>query len=139
MTWPLDTTVVSGLRKAPGGRANANVVAWAERQTATSLHMSVVTILELEPGVLSKERRDAAQRAVLRRWLDGRVVPAFADRIPPVDASVARRWAQLQVPDRMPERDAWIAATALVHGFTVVTRNGADFVASGAAWLDPWN
>ena len=138
MTWLLDTNVVSELRKAPAGRANRKVVAWARAQPAGAFHISVVTLLELEIGVLSLERRDAAQGGVLRRWLDAHVVPAFAGRILVVDAVVARRCAHLQVPDRMSERDALIAATALVHRMTVVTRNGTDFVASGVALLDPW-
>jgi predicted nucleic acid-binding protein len=102
------------------------------------LHISVVTLLELEMGVLSLERRDRPQGAVLRRWLDSHVVPAFAGRIVVVDATVARQCARLQVPDRMAERDALIAATAIVHGLTVVTRNRDDFLASGVPLLDPW-
>lgn len=138
MTWLLDTNVVSELRKAPAGRANRKVVAWAEAQMAAALHISVVTLLELEIGVLSLERRDQPQGAVLRRWLDSHVVPAFAGRIVVVDAAIARQCARLQVPDRMSERDALIAATGIVHGMTVVTRNRDDFVASGVPLLDPW-
>ena len=138
MTWLLDTNVVSELRKAPSGRANRKVVAWAAAQAAAALHISVVTLLELEIGVLALERRDRPQGAVLRRWLDLHVVPAFAGRIVVVDAAVARQCARLQVPDRMSERDALIAATGIVHGMTVVTRNRDDFLASGVPLLDPW-
>jgi predicted nucleic acid-binding protein len=134
----LDTNVVSKLRKAGSGRANAGVTAWAGSVTAAALLLSVVTVLELERGVLLAERRDRAQGDLLRAWLDRQVLPAFADRILPVDAPVARRCARLHVPDPMSERDALIAATALVHGMTVVTRNVADFSASGVDILDPW-
>lgn len=135
----LDTNVVSELRKAKSGKADANVVAWANSVNAASLFLSAVAILELEMGVLAKERSDPAQGAVLRDWLENHVLPAFAGRILPIDAAVARRCAQLHVPDRRPERDALIAASALEHGMTVVTRNVDDFSATGVALLNPWD
>ena len=95
-------------------------------------------MLELETGVLLIKRRNTAQGAVMRRWLDDHVLPAFTDRILPIDAAVALRCARLHDPDRMSERDALIAATALVHGMTVVTRNVADFEPSAVAIVDPW-
>ena len=134
----LDTNVVSELRKAKGGKANPKVEAWARKVPVGGLYLSAITVLELETGVLLIERRDAAQGAVMRRWLDEHVLPAFADRILPIDAAVALRCARLHVPDRMSERDALIAATALVHGMTVVTRNVADFEPSKVAIVDPW-
>lgn len=134
----LDTNVVSELRKGASGKADRHVMAWARRQATAQLYISVVTLLELELGVLLRERRDAAQGAALRAWLDGQVVPAFAGRTLPVDAPVAVRCARLHVPDRRSERDALIAATALVHGMTVVTRNVTDFEATGVALVDPW-
>jgi toxin FitB len=134
----LDTSVVSELRKAQSGKADANVTAWAARVPAASLFVSVVTILELEIGVRLVERRDANQGAVLRAWMDGRVLTAFADRVLPVDAAVALECASLHVPDPRAERDALIAATALVHGMTVVTRNAVDFEPMGVSVLDPW-
>ena len=134
----LDTNVVSELRKAKAGKANPKVTAWAAKVPAASLYLSAITVLELETGVLLLERRDATQGAVMRAWLDGYVMPAFAGRILPVDAAVALRCARLHVPDRLSERDALIAATALVHGMTVVTRNGADFKASDVSLFDPW-
>lgn len=84
------------------------------------------------------ERRDRAQSVVLRAWLDSHVLPAFADRVLPIDTAVVRRCASLHVPDRQGERDALIAATALVHGMAVVTRNVADFAATGVALVNPW-
>ena len=134
----LDTNVVSELRRAGTGRADARVVAWASGVVAASLFVSVVTVLELEQGVLLAERRDAAQGEVLRRWLETRVLPAFEGRVLPVDVAVARRCAGLQVPDRHGERDALIAATALVHGMAVATRNVADFAPTGVRLVDPW-
>jgi hypothetical protein len=102
------------------------------------LYLSVVSVQELEVGILLVERRDAAQGAILRTWLDDYVLPAFAGRILPVDVEVARRSAGLHVPDPKPVRDSLIAATALVHGMTVVTRNVDDFAPSGVLLLNPW-
>lgn len=134
----LDTNVVSELRKAKAGKADRNVVAWASRVPAASLYLSAVTVLELETGVHLIERRDAAQGAIMRAWMDGHVMPAFAGRILPVDADVALRCARLHVPDRLGERDALIAATALLHRMTIVTRNTTDFEPARVALLNPW-
>jgi predicted nucleic acid-binding protein len=134
----LDTNVVSELRKAGFGTANVNVAGWTRAVAAGSLFLSAITIMELEIGVRLMERRDDRQGRALRGWLDGRVVPIFQDRIFPVDTVVARRCAALHVPDRRSDRDALIAATALVHGMTVVTRNVADFVDSGVPIINPW-
>ncbi len=135
----LDTNVVSELRKAKAGRADANVVRWAAQVPAVMLFLSAISILELELGVLLIERRDGKQGAVLRRWLDQHVMAAFSDRILAVDVAVARQCAKLHVPDPCADRDALIAGTALVHGMTVVTRNIADFQPSGALLFNPWD
>jgi predicted nucleic acid-binding protein len=134
----LDTNVVSELRKVRAGKAHPHVAAWAQTVEEGSLFLSVVSVQELEIGVLQLERRDPAQGAVLRAWLDEHVLPAFAGRIIAVDTAVARRSAQLHVPDPRPYRDGLIAATALVHGMAIVTRNVADFEASGVRLLNPW-
>lgn len=134
----LDTNIVSELRKARAGRADKNVVAWAAGASAASMFVSVITVQELEIGVLLAERRDPPQGAILRRWLEEQVLPAFGERIIPIDAPVARRSAVLHDPDPRPIRDSLIAATALVHGLTVVTRNVADFEPMGAEIIDPW-
>ena len=84
------------------------------------------------------ERRDPSQGAVLRTWLNHHVLPAFGGRILNVDTAVVLRSAQLHVPDPRPVRDGLIAATALVHGMTVVTRNVAEFESTGAVILNPW-
>jgi hypothetical protein len=132
----LDTNVVSELRRPE--RADVRVRAWAAK-TALELHaISVVTLEELERGTLLMERRNAQQGAVLRRWLEDEVVKRLSPRILPIDAAIARRCARLHVPDPRPERDALIAATALEHGLTVVTRNAADFAPMGVTLLNPW-
>lgn len=138
MMYVLDTNVVSELRKVRAGKADANVAAWAESVDATTLFVSAITIMELELGVLSIERKDATQGAMLRAWLEQHVLPEFSGRTLPVDTAVAQRCARLHVPDRRNERDALIAASALVHGMTVVTRNVADFQATGVTILNPW-
>lgn len=138
MMYLLDTNVVSELRKVRLGKADANVTAWTDRVDAAELFVSAITIMELELGVLSMERKDAAQGTVLRGWLDQHVLPEFAERTLPVDTAVAQRCARLHVPDRRSERDALIAATALVHGMTVVTRNVADFEPAGVTTVNPW-
>ena len=134
----LDTNVVSELRKVRLRRADGRVADWADSVDAGDLYLSVISVQELEIGVLLAERRDPSQGAVFRAWLDGRVLPAFADRILAIDTAVTKRSARLHVPDPRPVRDGFIAATALVHGMTVVTRNVADFEPTGVPILNPW-
>lgn len=134
----LDTNVVSELRKAKTGKADPGVTAWAAATSAADMFLSAISVLELELGVLLVERRDGAQGQVLRAWLDRHVLPAFEGRILPIDTAVAQRCARLHGPDPRAERDALIAATALVHGLTVVTRNVSDFDPSGVGLLNPW-
>lgn len=134
----LDTNVMSELRKVRAGKADPHVEAWTETVDAGDLFVSVITIMELELGVLSLERKDTAQGALLRAWLTHHVLPEFSGRTLPVDTPVAQRFARLHVPDRRNERDALIAATALVHGMIVVTRNTADFEPMGTTVVNPW-
>ena len=136
MTFLLDTNVVSELRRSD--KANAKVIAWASSVPTSAIFLSVITILEIEVGALSIERRDEAQGRILRAWIDRQVLPRFEGRILPVDTAVAQRSARLHVPDPRAERDALIAATALVHGLTVVTRNLSDFEPTGVRVLNPW-
>jgi hypothetical protein len=135
----LDTNVISELRKAGDGKADTNVVAWLSSVDATTFYLSAVTLMEIELGILRIERRGPAQGARLRAWMDQHILPEFADRTLPVDTAVALRCAFLHVPDPRPERDAFIAATALAHGMTVVTRNIADFAPIGVPLLNPWD
>jgi predicted nucleic acid-binding protein len=135
----LDTHVVAELRKVRAGRADECVARWADRVEVADLYLSVITIRELEIGVLLAERRDPGQGAVLRAWMNSHVLPAFAGRILPVGVAIAQRSARLHVPAPNPVRDGLIAATALVHGMTVVTRNVANFVRCGVAIVNPWD
>jgi hypothetical protein len=134
----LDTNVISELRKARTGKADRNVTAWARTVPIGSLFLSAIVIQEIEIGTLLAERSDPAKGAILRTWLDAHVLPAFAERILPVDTAVARRSAALHAPNPRPIRDGLIAATALVHSMTVVTRNMADFIPTGVPLLNPW-
>lgn len=133
-----DTNVLSELRKASAGRADPGVVAWVEQTEPESVFVSPISLMELEIGILRAERRDAAQARVLRSWMTNQVMPEFRSRILAFDVAVGLRCAGLHVPDRRPDRDAMIAATALVHGLTVVTRNTRDFQATGVPLLNPW-
>jgi predicted nucleic acid-binding protein len=134
----LDTNVVSELRKIRIGKADRHVANWADSIEASDMYLSVITIQELEIGVLLAERRDQAQGTIFRVWLNDHVLPAFAGRILAVDTTVALRSAQLHVPNPHPVRDGLIAATALVHGMTVVTRNLSDFAPTGVRAVNPW-
>jgi predicted nucleic acid-binding protein len=132
----LDTNVLSELRRLD--QTNASVAAWADSVHADDLFLSVITVLEIETGTLLIQRRDPLQGRMFRTWIDSKVLPSFAGRILPVDTAVAQRCARLHVPDPKAERDALIAATALVHSLTVVTRNVADFEPMGVVLLNPW-
>jgi predicted nucleic acid-binding protein len=138
MMYLLDTNVISEFRKASKGKADRQVAAWANSVSVESMFLSSVCILEMELGTLLIERRDVVQGAILRAWLDDFVFPSFAGRILVVDTPVALRGAALQMPNPRSYRDALIAATALVHGMTVVTRNVKDFKDTGVALLNPW-
>ena len=132
----LDTNVVSELRK--GKKAQQNVRTWAQKLPAGSLYLSVISVLELEIGILLIERRDGKQGAVLRAWMDKHVLPTFAGRVLAIDTTVAQRCAALHVPNPKSDRDALIAATALVHGMTIATRNVSHFQPMGVNLVDPW-
>jgi predicted nucleic acid-binding protein len=132
----LDTNVLSELRRAD--RADARVAAWARSVDHLQFYLSAITILEIEAGTLLLARRDVQQGLVLRTWIDEHVLPAFEGRVLAVDTGVAQRCAKLHVPDRRPERDALIAATALVHRLKLVTRNVADFEPMGVDLINPW-
>jgi len=132
----LDTMVLSALRRRE--RTDPRVARWADGADPGTLYLSAITVLEIEAGALLLERRDRAQGAMIRSWIEERVLPAFENRILAIDVAVARQTARLHVPDPRPERDALIAATALVYRLCVVTRERAAFAAMGVPALDPW-
>lgn len=132
----LDTNVISELRHGKPNQST-EVRNWAAGQPSSRLFLSAITILELELGVQALERRTPPQGSALRAWLTG-VRVAFAGRILPFAENTAPVCASLHIPDSRSERDAMIAATALEHKFTVVTRNVSDFVDTGVALVNPW-
>lgn len=132
----LDTAVISELGRLD--KADRIVVAWASSIPAASFFLSAISILEIELGALLIARKDAAQGAILRSWIDDQILPRFEARILAVDTAVAQRCARLHVPDPRAERGALIAATAMVHGLTLGSRNVADFEPTGVALLNPW-
>ncbi len=136
MKYLLDTNVVSALRVR--GR-NRLVEAWAASVPVGDQFVSVFTIAEIERGVIAKERSDAEQGAVLRRWFDENVVPTFADRVLPFDLAAARILAAYRVPEHAPFDDALIGAVAEAAAMTVVTRNTKHFAPFGVPCLNPWD
>lgn len=137
----VDSDIVAELRKAPSGRANSGVIAWAESVSTSSLFISVITLMELEKGIQLKARQDAEAGNILRRWFYEKVQPAFKGRILPIDEAIALENARYHVPDPGPLADRLIAATAKVHGLCVVTRNEKDFrplQTYGVKLLNPW-
>lgn len=132
----LDTVAVSELRKGRE-RADAGLVAWNDGVDVEHTSVSVVTLRELRTGALLVERWDPRAGAALHGWIR-HVVEAYGDRLLGIDAAVAEACAALHVPDPRPAEDAWIAATASVHGLTVVTRNTEDFAGTDVAVHNPW-
>ncbi len=136
MKYLLDTNVVSALRVR--GR-NRPVEVWAGSVPVGDQFVSAFTIAEIERGVIAKERSDAQQGAVLRRWFDENVLPTFADRVLSFDLPAARILANYRVPEHAPLDDALVAAVAESAEMTVVTRNIKHFEPLGVACIDPWD
>jgi toxin FitB len=134
----VDTNVVSEYRRVGAGRGDPNVAKWALAIPNSQQYLSVLTVLELEKGYERLARKDRTQAERLRLWLDSSVFPSAEGRIIAVDTTVATRAAALHVPNPRPDVDALIAATALVHGLIVVTRNVSDFAPMGVKLLNPW-
>lgn len=135
MSLLLDTNVLSELRK--GARANPRVRGWFEDVAAAEIHLSVLVVGELRRGIERVRRRDAMQAAALERWLT-RVTTDHAERILPVDAAVAEQWGVLTARRPGSVVDTLMAATALVHGLVLVTRNVKDVAWTGVSCLDPF-
>ncbi len=135
----VDTNVVSELRKKNSGKADQKVVKWSQSISNESVFISAITIMEIEIGILTMTRKDPLQGNHLRMWMDSQVMPFFNDRVLAMNTTVAQACAHLHVPDKKSERDAIIAATAGVHGMTVVTRNIADFEGTGVKLFNPWD
>lgn len=135
MTFLLDTNIVSELRKRD--RIDAGVRAWFDGLGDEELFLSVLVIGELRQGIERKRRSDPVAARRLERWLEA-LARDFDERILPVDEPVAEQWGRLNVPDSLPIIDGLLAATALVHGLTVVTRNTRDFVRTGVPTLNPF-
>ncbi|MBW8880991.1 MAG: type II toxin-antitoxin system VapC family toxin [Asticcacaulis sp.] len=134
----LDTPVVSELRKARSGKADPGVVNWASGVARQNMYISALSLLELESGVAGAERRDRPLGEALRGWLDNQVTPAFEGRVLAVDAAVVKKRATLPFSDPKGDRDALVAATALVHGLTLVTRHVSNFRAGRVKVFSPW-
>lgn len=132
----LDTNVISELRQGKPIQS-PEVRVWAGSQPAGRLYLSAITILELEMGIQALDRRTPPHGSALRAWLVG-VRAAFSGRILPFTEHTAPICAALHGTNSRAERDAMIAATALEHGFTVVTRNVSDFINTGVQLLNPW-
>jgi hypothetical protein len=131
----LDTPVVLELRKAKAGRTDAGLATWASGVSRQNLFLSALSLLELENGAARAEKQDKAGGATLRGWIADQVMPAFEGRILAIDAAVVRRRAQLALADT---RDALLAATAIEHGLTLVTRQTAAFKGARLKLFNPW-
>ena len=132
----LDTNIISQTR-CPD-KADKRVTAWLTHTDSNNLYTSAVVMMELERGILGIERKDSQQGTILRQWLNDVVKPAFAGRVLPIDEATAAICAKLHIPDKAPDNDAWIAATAIQHNYTLITRNTADFERTGAKLLNPF-
>lgn len=135
MRYLLDTNVISDLRKRH--RASPLVRAWGNERKPQELFLSVLTLGELRRGTELIKRRDPATAGILRAWLDS-IRARFRNRIIGIDATVADRWGRLGIPAPLPDIDGLLAATALVHGMTVVTRNVRHIAPTGVPCLNPF-
>ncbi|WP_238945404.1 type II toxin-antitoxin system VapC family toxin [Allofranklinella schreckenbergeri] len=138
MMYLLDTNVISELRKAEKGRADAQVMQWFAHIQSQQAYVSVISLAEIQIGILLLARRDSQAATTLQDWLEARLLPEFANRILPLDSRAALLSAQFHIPDKSPLNDAYIAATAKAHGLTLVTRNVRDFEGLGIEVFNPF-
>lgn len=136
MGYLIDTNVLSELRKQ--SKANPGVQAWYADVSGEQLYLSVLTLGEIRQGIEQLKRRDTHAAKNLEHWLLT-IETNFSSFILSVNQPIADRWAYLNVPDKLPVIDGLLAATALVHNLTLVTRNIADVQRSGAQLLNPFN
>jgi predicted nucleic acid-binding protein len=134
VTYLLDTNVVSEVRKR---RPDPRVLEWFDRTSGTELFLSVLVLGEIRQGVERRRRTDPRVAISLDEWLS-ELHRTFADRVLPITAEIADQWGELNVPDPVPTVDGLLAATALVHGLILVTRNTADVARTGVVTLDPF-
>lgn len=134
----LDTNIISESRKLGTAQVDPNAARWFAAVDAETSFISAMTIFELERGIAQMERRDAKQGAALRHWLDDQILTVYERRTLPLSKEVALICAGLHIPDPKSERDAWIAATAIDAGLTLVTRNVVDFVNIGVELINPF-
>jgi len=132
----LDSNVISELRKGKA-KPSAAVRAWAAQAAVGELYLSAISVMELDIGVRLLERKDVAQGATLRAWFK-QVLRDFEGRVLVFSGTTALMCSVLHVPDKRSFRDSMIGATALEHGFAVVTRNVNDFALPGLKLIDPW-
>lgn len=135
MSYLLDTNVISEIRK--GRRCDPGVASWIAEISSEDIYLSVLSLGEIRKGIEGIRRRDASTAEALERWLR-QVLADHADRILPIDEAVAQLWGRFNVPDPLPVLDSLLAATASVHGLTLVTRNLKDVERTGVACLNPF-
>lgn len=133
-----DTNLISEIRRLNFGKCNLGVKNWIQTIPPEQIYTNAIVMMELERGVLGKERKDPEQGKVLRNWFENFVKPTFEEKILDIDTATASICARLYVPDKSPENDAWIAATALRYNLTLVTRNTKDFEHMGVKLFNPF-
>lgn len=134
----LDTNIISEMRKVKQGKADESFIEWLSQADSSQFYISVITLMELERGVLAMERKDPTQGALLRQWLDSLITQMFASRVLNINHQTAVLCARLHVPNKHPENDSWIAASAKEHHLTLVTRNTKDFEHTNIPLFNPF-